>query len=334
MKSVVLILLALTTSVSFAGDKIGNGGGVWACIPGAHQPATQLLLVDFYEAREQQGQNGWTIPPAPSGLTPMQYADQKAKEFERDFASSYAGDWSESLELIKAHLRYVNADLASIDDALFKIIPPANQCVGDWTYTQFANFTEQGQVLVSAGLWNSPLLTVEEKAGLIWHETIYAWLRLKFMDKDSVRARYITGLLFSTEPVAEKTRLLSEVLDQAPPPNETKSWFCRLQNRLTNELFGADGSSRQETEAEVTRLCQAGGNSFNCAFESVQCLAIPSENLTWTCNNQNSLTSEIYTSRGRNRLEAEFRSQASCQAAHRQDLLHCTTLSPVCSELH
>ncbi len=327
MKILILVIFALFQFSSFAGDKIGNGGGTWSCKTSPRAPATKLMFVDFFEAREQ---HGWTIRSAPRGIVPLDFAEQMLNEFEQELPS-YASVWKLAFNQTKASIRFVNADLEIVDDALFQIRPESATCVGTWTYTQFANFNTQGQVLVSNSLWSSPLISVEEKAGLIWHEAIYYWLRTSYQDTDSRRAREITGLLFSNQPIDQKRKQLGKIL-VAPAPQQA-NWFCSTNNDLTSRVFGGYGPSELEARTAAVDSCRGEGYSYHCNDSTVTCEQAKSQAASWSCVADNELKSESYIGRGRSQLEARFRSVENCQLNSGTDGFHCTTAAPVCSPL-
>ncbi len=328
MKRLFVIFCGLLCATASAGDKIGNGGGTWSCRISPLAPPTQLLLVDFFEAREQYG---WTIRKAPPATSALAFVDIMMADLNRELPA-YASIWKQLLERTLKAVHFVNAELEVVDDALYQIRPLNSSCAGGaWYYTQFANFNDLGQVLISKELWDSNLLTIEEKAGIIWHEVIYLWLRESYGDVNSVRARMITGLLFSTLTAQDKSERISKSLG-APLPNR-QDWFCRSQNRLTNGVFGAFGASELEARASVLTTCQAGGYEFHCDSQATSCEKVVSEHVKWSCVAENGLNGRLYVGRGRIQQEALFRSQETCQAqVGKNQWLHCVANPPKCSE--
>lgn len=329
MKRLLILLItcgSLTYTNAASSDRTNNGGGLWACKPGALEPATKYIFVDFFEAKEQYN---WTLRNF-DGYGIDSIINFIGREVQRDLPS-YAGLWMQALQTVRSNLRFPNAELIVIDDGLWDIRPDPTTCQGLWTYTQFANFNRQGQVLIANSLWNSPLISNLEKAGLIWHEAIYLWLRTSYQDTSSLRARKITGLLFSDLPAAQKMAELSRTLNEQTPTSQ--EWFCRVKNGLSSRVFAAYGETRLDAESAAVTTCQNSGNEFHCSTVRPDCERLEKDRLVWTCSTEHGLNGKIFSGRGRGRLEAEYRSQEACQMDSISTEFHCVTHAPECAQI-
>ncbi|MCO4755300.1 MAG: formylglycine-generating enzyme family protein, partial [Bacteriovoracaceae bacterium] len=112
-----------------------------------------------------------------------------------------------------ASIREVDVDLEVIEDSLYRVRPPVRACAkGDINYIQLANYTNYGAVLINQYLFNNPGLPEVDKAALIFHEVIYAYLRDRYADTDSVRTREIVGYIFSDLKNVEVSEKIEEAL--------------------------------------------------------------------------------------------------------------------------
>jgi hypothetical protein len=297
---------------------------LWVCrAPNGSE--SQAFLVDKFEAVEQWA---WTLKSYPSSMDPLQLAKQIMNEADQDLPG-FAGDWDHSLRIVLANLQPVNQELVLIEDSLHEILPNFRTCSGgSWTYVQFANFTEFGQVLYSNIYWNSPLLNNLDKAGLIVHETIYRWLRSSYQDQNSKRARYITGVLLSTLPATEKASRINRIL-QEPLPSPHDDWFCSSHNQHNDQIYGSYGATEFETRNSVLMTCQSGPDPFFCEDYNTQCEKITTPQIAWACTVSNRGT--LYMGRGRAQLESLFRAELSC--SQNNDRFFCFSQPPNCQPL-
>lgn len=307
MFKIFLALASLFCSVrSFAGDKVGNGGGLWTCSINHH--LQQGVLVDLWEAQEEFG-----LPLIRSNeINPMTIVEERQLYIEQNLPG-YAHGWSQVLKDSIPKIRFVNAELSFIDDNLHRLKPPASLCAEDWVYTQFANFTPQDQILIQSDLWNNALISPLHKAALIWHEAIYAWLREQFQDKDSVRARQIVGLLFSTLPVQQVKSRIEGILTPAPIGHNDVIWFCMIFNNVTEIHYGNYGVNQLEASTKTIQTCQEGANSFHCDEHGMACSQILDQSVQKVCQLKNYLNNKMYLGKGRDVLEAEFKAREQCE---------------------
>lgn len=208
-----LVLLALLFSLNaFAGDKIGNGGALWACIS-ADKTLQSTELVDLYEAQKEFGLTIF----ATLETDPFKIVQNRAGLVNR-LSLKQSRNLLNTLNEVLANLKYIDGELNIVNDADYRVIPSAASCLGPWQYTQFANYTFFGTILIRQDLWQSDKVSATDKAALIWHEAIYRWLRLQQGDLDSIRARQAVGILFSNLPETEMSQRLNALLDLQHPP--------------------------------------------------------------------------------------------------------------------
>lgn len=211
MRLGLILSILFMSAVSSAGDKIGNGGGIWACYS-AQGELLHGMLVDLYEAE------------AEFQLTTIKNFDFDVLQLIHKRGAIVSGlkkgrQLLQTMDEVLRNDKYVNVELALVNDAFYRVIPPATSCAeGKWKYTQFANYTAFGTVLVREDLWHSDTIPVVDKAALFWHEAIYRWLRLEQGDLDSIRTRQAVGILFSDLPTEEIQKRLDAVLDLQHPP--------------------------------------------------------------------------------------------------------------------
>lgn len=327
MKVLCIAAVLLFAPAVRAGDKIGNGGGLWVCAPD-HEPKT-AALVDFYEAETEFGLH--LISPAeadPLALVDAVGALVAAK------LPDYSVRWTPILSEVRAKIRFVNAELVVIDDALFRIRPWASLCRSGWEYWQFANYTSYREVLIRQDLWLSNAVSTRDKAGLIWHEAIYRWMRDEFGDKDSVRARQIVGLLFSDLEAGALRSALEKILspDEASPNHPV--WVCLLRNEVSGKFYYDLGPNELMTRGLVSDDCQRHETSlaYHCLRSQIRCDSFTSMQPRFVCAEQNSFNNRVFTEQGRSQIEAEAKARKACtdQSPPYQceSQLQCQSLNP------
>jgi len=310
VKTLTLAILLATASFAKAGDKIGNGGGIWTC----ETPQGVLVraqLVDLFEAKNEFGLQ---IPPMPNLM---------AQDIAKQKASVLRGKNALLTEKVNFHLnevlkksRFVNAILQKIDDALFRIVPLPNTCTeGQWEYLQFANFTAQDQVLIRNDIWTSQVVSELDKGALLIHEAIYRWLRLENKDDNSIRAREIVGILFSDLNVDEMNRRIQTLLGPDTQPTPLDTWACTLMNKNNQLFYLAFGESNTEAKTKVTQACENGEQGFFCDVASTLCEEAKSNSNIWTCTVNNKSTSKTFLGKGKTFPEAQYGARQSCSDA-------------------
>lgn len=204
-----LMIASLGPNVQ-AGEKIGNGGGGWAC---RNQDVNSSLrwvkLLDLYEAQEEFGLR----PVQIENGNFLEAASQILEARLAPIAPGFHARIRETLNRIFPLLSTVRADLEAIDDVAFRIRPRNQDCAGgSLAYAQIANYTTYGRILLNEELIGSELFSDTDMAALITHEAVYAYLRESYGDESSTRTRRIVGLLFSQASLSEVHRELEQLL--------------------------------------------------------------------------------------------------------------------------
>lgn len=324
----LIVLLSFISVHAFAGDRIGNGGGLWMCKVG--NSFQNGMLVDLYEAQEEfdltliPNQNSDAISTARARLDYIMF---NLPEYHMQWAPVY----TEVLQKI----RLVLSELTVIDDALFRIKPLASTCAGEWQYTQFANYTNQGQILIRKDIWESTQVGSRDKAALLWHEVIYRWLRDQKGDNDSVRARQIVGILFSTLNAQEAKVQLAQILASGgvnpppiPPQFPSEDWVCFVGNSLFSTFFVGYGINQLDASAQAMQLCQSGEYGIHCRKYDMKCDQMKASRPTFSCSTGNGVSNQTYSSRGRSLVEAEGLVRKQCADANLDYANSCRI--PVC----
>ncbi len=187
MKIIILLIVAFS-QFSWA-EKTGNGGGGWVC-RNANQTIRWAVLVDLFEAEA-------------SGLKINRVETDPQQQFDEAIARLRVANE----RFYNALLPYINlvaskwpgqgdSELKVVDDALYSRIPRRETCPnGMVEYGQVVNFKDTGVIEVDENLRKS--LYITDQAALRMHEPIYALLRDRIGDVDSVLAREMVGYLFS-----------------------------------------------------------------------------------------------------------------------------------------
>jgi hypothetical protein len=309
MKQLSLVLLStlFSANLSYAADRIGNGGGLWVCADG-QKKIQSSELVDLYEARTEYNRTLVTS----NQTDPMRIVADVEGMIKQNFPE-YANRWSAILADVKTRINYVPSKLSKIEDALYHVEPLESECATKWEYVQFANYTAQNQVLIRKDLWLSSAVSPLDKAGLIWHEVIYRWMREEFDDQDSVRSRQIVGVLFSTLSTLEARGAVAEILKPAVDPKpETPVWVCFTHNSTNHRYFMAYETDELAAKSATLTACQGGGDAFFCDEYGFHCDSFTSMKQPYTCSNTNSTTHIVHTAKGRSMIEAEGKARVEC----------------------
>jgi hypothetical protein len=308
--NVMVVLSVLIAQVAFAGDKIGNGGGLWAC-ENSLQQIQSAEMVDLFEA---QTEFGLSVPPQASMLA-QQIAIQKTQILERT-NQAITDKLSKYLNEVFHKTQFVNAVLERVDDALFRIEPLPSTCAqGKWQYVQFANFTAQDQVLIRNDVWTSSAVSELDKGALLVHEAVYRWMRVEFSDSTSVRSRQIVGLLFSSLSAQEINLRIQTLLGPSSSPGILDSWACLITNPNARRFFLGFGQSQAEAQINSSQACAKETTSFFCGKESAQCEQAQSNAMTWYCALTNPNSHQNFSGKGRTKIEASYRALKSCEDA-------------------
>lgn len=321
-------LLMVGTWAHASGDRIGNGGGVWACVKDGE--VLSAVLIDFFEfANEQKLPVGLDIAHADLGEA---FAAKKAWLVHN--LPSLARELVPYLEYVRKNIKVVER-LRDIPDenifgqSLLRTEPAPETCNGVWERRQFANFTEHGPILVRRDLWESARVPVLTKIGLVYHEAAYSWLRVSRKDKTSYRARLINGLLFSALPPEKIEREIERVLelprDDLFVPTlhgEIPSRICRMiYVRVSgnwglnlSRLFWSTAETEREAQGQVLAQCEAiyGPEEAQCLQNPIRCGGEHEEPFPAKTICHLSTPFSIYKGAGKSRFEAETKAMVEC----------------------
>lgn len=317
-KLIIILSLLNFAQNSQAGDKVGNGGGLWTC--SIQQNLQSGMLVDLYEAEEE-----FSLPLiSTTEIDPMKIVDERLTYIQSNLPS-FHWMWNQVLSDSLQKINFVNSELTIVDDALYRVKPLSSTCSSGWVYTQFANYTNQDQILIRSDLWKSPAISSLHKAALIWHEVIYSWLRDQYKDKDSVRARQIVGLLFSTLPAGQINSKIEKILTPTQVAPIQPVWFCMVKNMNSFLNFGDYGLNQLEASAKTVQKCQNAPLGFHCDETSIQCSEMSSQSAPKVCQLKNYHNNKTYLGKGQSALEAEYKSREQCQNDSSTHPVHCDT---------
>ncbi|MCB0412006.1 MAG: hypothetical protein KDD22_05735 [Bdellovibrionales bacterium] len=326
MRRILVLLLTVSSLQAWAGHKIGNGGGLWRC-NGTTGEIHDLMLVDFFEAKEEMHLQLRDYPNQGYLQIVSKVLDSAYMELP-----DYAEVWKKYLETVLVRMKIVNVELLPIDDAVPRARPKAETCpTFVWEYVQFANFNNFGMLEIRADYWEHKEVTEFEKAGLLWHEAIYLWLRENWQDDNSERARGITGLLFAEASIGEKKKLLKQFLgdDSQTKPEPDEMWFCMLPNRITHLLYGGYGPTQLRAISSAVSDCRNAPEGIHCAeFEGV---CGPLESKTHFCTIRGP-QSKLYSAEGRSQIEAIYKAHKACENANSSKVMFCEIEFAECDE--
>jgi hypothetical protein len=202
-----IITYIFNFAIAGQGDKGGNGGGGWACQKN-NSKITKIELFDFFEAENLYG------------LKIKKYSERTASKFSdvgyffplSQYELRISEIDSKLFKELEPYFQYVDkninligqeADLELVHDLKSIIKPNSSWCKNGTIVPQtIINFTDEGSIYFNKQIFNHKEFSITEKAGLILHEVIYAYLREKYGDEDSADARLIVSLIASDLSVA------------------------------------------------------------------------------------------------------------------------------------
>lgn len=172
-----------------------DGTVAWVCqYNNTEQIIRKLKLLDLYEAEEK-------LHLKLKNFENMNYQDivEKQKRRLTSIDNNLYRWLLPYFEKIEENFIEVDVDIKTIGDAHYSIQPMVKDCLGGTVkYVQLTNYAELGTILINQRLLNNEKLNEIDKASLIFHEVIYAFLRDRDGDINSARTREIVGYLFST----------------------------------------------------------------------------------------------------------------------------------------
>lgn len=201
----ILLSLAFSPAAKASEHEIGNGGGAWACWDGELR---WMKLVDLYEGRGEFGLE--IIEPGAHYSDIIRQIRGRLSALNQYVASGI----NRNLDSVLMQIMSVDGQLEYIDDVRYRVRPPADECLsGEIRYIQLANYTRYGKILLRQRYFESSALSETDRAALMLHEAVYAYLRERYNEQDSVRARRIVALLFSTLSVEDMKREVEYLLE-------------------------------------------------------------------------------------------------------------------------
>lgn len=133
LRDLLCAFVLLSGIAAQAGDKVGNGGGLWTCSRNGSLVASHF--VDLYEAKEE-----FDLDPIWSPESDPMKIVQERSDFIRLNLPDYSPVWNRALSETMSKIRLVNSELIVVEDSLHRLKPPASACSEPWVYTQFANY--------------------------------------------------------------------------------------------------------------------------------------------------------------------------------------------------
>jgi len=306
-KFIFIILISLNQNTWAGGDFVGNGGVIWACTDKNSSSLINGILTDLFEAKEQFG---WPLITSDETDIFKIYSDRK------DWLKNNLPELFRSLEskfqYVESHLVYVNAELLPTNDYNNAIKPLASTCLfGNWNAVNIANFREEDQrVLINNELWNSSKISNLNKAALLFHESVYYWMRTYFGSNNSDKARKITGLLFSNLTINDIRSELQKIIGYSMPQAD-ENFLCTMKNTKRNQIYIAFSNSSQSASINVRLRCQDDPDQNWCTKSTMVCDQIMTQQKK-ECVSENASLGRIYIGKGRNNLEAQFNAHMSC----------------------
>lgn len=310
MRILMMMICALICSLNaHGGDKIGNGGGLWVC-SSLEQKVLKAELVDLFEARIE---HNLALVQLPLNLPFAELTQNVLQRFIQEYPS-YSANWKKYYETVLKSLNFVSAELEKVDDVKNHLKPRPDTCPGKWDYVQFANFTNEGVLLVQKEFWESSQISDLDRVALLWHETVYLWLRDLYGDVSSRRARRIVGVLFAELDTESKHQRIKDILSSKNPTTPVKPvhHFCMIENPTADKVYGSFQSNKSICISEVHQQCMNGHHQFECIVDKIICEDVLSMEESKTCRLTNQISNKIHIGVGRNQLEALFHAKKEC----------------------
>lgn len=195
LPSLLLIITSLfSISIAKNGDKTGNGGGSWVCY-NSNGDIKKMEFIDFFEATNQ---HGWKIRQY-LGLNHNEILHNyliRLQEIDRNLFIGLTPILSE----FKNQMKVVSdAELNFVPDMNAIIRPERSWCKKGQILPQtIANYTDENILYLDLDRFNNKNFTSTMRAGLLLHEILYKYFRIKYQDQDSTRTRKLVGLIAST----------------------------------------------------------------------------------------------------------------------------------------
>lgn len=259
MKYFLAFGIFLATTLSWAGPRVNNGGGVWTC-RNQDDKATlrwarthDLLDLHFrYQADDP-------------GL--RDFGTATAWQIYRSLIQEISEKYPPLQQLLKKHplalahkMTLKNVRIDVIQDAKIYFRPPRISCPGgSLQYEQGADFLMDNTLLIDRDLWTSSALGQADKAALLMHELIYYVARAEYLDQTSLRAQRIVEILFGDQSDSVKRSLMVEVLSPDFYAGEREASEVALYNvELTCRALTIDTYAEVVLEHQVLTWLKEG----------------------------------------------------------------------------
>jgi len=264
----ILFSTLFFSAYAFMPDRIGNGGGVWVC-QDSNNTIYDIMFMDVFEGRREYQ----LVLPETTG-TPLDLVQEKMTWISNNL--NFGHELNKHLEYVEKNITWIEDVINLIPDGANKLTPHPSTCKqGDWVAVQLVNFTDDFRVLVRRELFDSNLMTDMERAAVYLHEGVYSYLRDKYGDTTSVRARAIVAYLLATkrkvnnvevdltdaEKVAEIEKIISQTgPNPTPTPTPANSWICGIKPERDSALYIAEDTDRTRATDAVVKACTEGEN--------------------------------------------------------------------------
>ncbi|MBK9321618.1 MAG: hypothetical protein IPM97_01440 [Bdellovibrionaceae bacterium] len=189
LRGITSILCLIVSSISFAGGMEGGGGGAIVC----RNTQGQMISAEIFDLFEGRALYGY-LPKLDASDYKAQ-ARSIAKEISEAARNSF---FINETERVLDEVRFLppDASLNPIND-IGSIIKPSNCEI-----FQAAFYLPNKRIYFDSTVWS--LLNETNRAALIIHEVVYAFLRSSNGDKTSIRARQYVSYLYSGQKLQHK----------------------------------------------------------------------------------------------------------------------------------
>ncbi len=185
MKTLIALLILISGN-AYAGFRVNNGGGAWACTVGKKIQWIKTRDTFTYDLQKN-------VSP---GQTGKEIYQERLKEAER-FSQLRELMTADPLK-IEDHIEYVNTRLDYINDGNIDEKPPRDWCKGGKiAYVQIADYLINGTLLIDSYYWNHKAFSEADKAALLLHERFYHAYRKTIGAQSSFSASIVVQYLMS-----------------------------------------------------------------------------------------------------------------------------------------
>ncbi len=232
MKLWSILLTVFVALQASAQQGVGNGGGGWECFERDGRTVRWIQTLDLYEA---QNEWGYTIPP--NSKPHLIQIEEKLNELE-PLLPSFVKELRKQLERIKRIQKRTPIVLPVVKDDIVTITPNKKTCPsGKFKRIQIAVYYSSQQLQIDDTIFAHPLFSELERAALILHEAVYAYLRsTPGGDPNSIRTRQLVAYLFSTLRAADKAGLIEYLLNH--PEFQNRNTYTERDGAYLRELKG------------------------------------------------------------------------------------------------